>query len=334
MAELIDTAKLAAAKERGAQYLVGRQREDGMIGDPSGGLGCYYKAPWALAAAGRAAEGARVVAWIRRNMLSSEGDLRSDGEVDRGQQFDRVYAYPNAWIICGAQKLGQFDVAARGIEFLTMLQHKETGGFRTQLDEPESTQDVMSACQAGTASLYTGRIEVARGVGRFLKRVWDEQPEPDAALYFMLRPDRGLITEFPEDRARRAVVRADGEKQLYFQIGIAAAFLTKLSLATGEPEHLDLANNFLGLAFNCQDEMYTTAQVGKVGWGSALLYGATGDEKIGGLASRVGAALLEQQNNDGSWFNTGGYINDAVTDEVTAEFVAILDEMVQGLSSA
>ena len=334
MTDVFDIDRLVDAKQRGAQYLVGRQREDGIIGDPAGGLGCYYKAPWALAASGRAAEGARVVGWIRRNMLSSEGDLTSEGAVGRGKQFDRVYAYPNAWIICGAQKLGQFDVAARGIEFLALLQHSETGGFRTQLAEPESPQDVMSACQAGAAALYTGRIEVARGVGRFLKRVWDEQPDTEHALYFMLRPDRGLITEFPPDRARRAVVRANEERQLYFQMGIAAAFLTKLSLATNEPEHLDLAANYLDLAFRCTDGMYTTAQVGKVGWGAALLYGATGDARIGGLAGRVAEALLQQQNGDGSWYNTGGYSADAVTDEVTAEFVAILDEMIQGLSSA
>ncbi len=56
----IETERLVEAKERGASYVVGRQQEDGVIGDPSEGLGSYYKAPWALAAAGRADEGARL----------------------------------------------------------------------------------------------------------------------------------------------------------------------------------------------------------------------------------------------------------------------------------
>ena len=252
----------------------------------------------------------------------------------RGPNVARAYADPNAWIICGAQKLGQFDVAHKGAEFLMKLQHPETGGFQTQLEKPDSAQDVMSACQAGNAAIYTGHLDVARGVARFLGTVWEDQPDPEHALYYVYRPGRGLITDAPEERERNSVVRADGEKQRYFQIGIAAAFLTKLSLATSEPQHLDLAGKYLELAFHCTDGMYETAQVGKVGWGAALLFGATGDERVRELALRVGDALLKQQNDDGSWFNTGGYSIDAVTDEVTAEFVSLLDEMVQGLSSA
>lgn len=328
----IDIERLTEAKERGAGYLVGRQRKDGAVGDPSEGLGSYYKAPWALAAAGRAAEGARLVAWIRRHMLSPEGDLA--GDFDRGQQLAFVYPYPNAWVVCGAQKLGQFDLAQRGMDFLATLQDPETGGLRSQLEKPESGQDVMCASQVGMAALYTGRLEVAQAVGRFLRCIWEEQPDPEHALYFVYAPGRGLMTEFPPERAKLLVIRADKERQFYFQMGIAAAFLTKLSLAADETAHQQLAGRYLDLAFRCTEGMYNTAQVGKVGWGAALLFGASGDERYGALAARVGEALLQQQNDDGSWHNTGGFTTRAVTDEVTAEFVAILDEMVQGLSSA
>ncbi len=162
----IDVDQLIEAKDKGARFLLGRQREDGAVGDPTGGLGSYYKAPWALAAAGRTSAGAKVVCSIRSQMLAADADI--DGEPGRGPNFERTYAYPNAWIICGAQKLGQFDVAAKGADFLMTLQHPETGGFRTQIEKPESPQDVMSACQAGNAALYTGHIDVARRVAGFL----------------------------------------------------------------------------------------------------------------------------------------------------------------------
>lgn len=327
----IDIDRLAEAREHGATYLLGRQRDDGVIGDPSEGLGSYYKAAWAFAGVGLVAAGARLVGWLRRHMLSPEGDIR--GEFMRGP-LDYVYSYPNAWVICGAQKLGHFDVAQRGVDFISTLQDEATGGFRTQLDRPESAQDVMSACQSGNAALYTGRLDVARNVARFLQAVWQAQPEPESALYYMWRPGSGLITETAPEKQRNIVIRADEEKQRYFQMGIAAAFLTKLALATGDEAHLDLARKYLDLAFRCTDGMYQTAQVGKVGWGAALLFGATGDERIGGLASRVGAAMLDQQNGDGSWDNTGGFSTQAVREEVTAEFVALLDEMVQGMASA
>ncbi len=330
--QTIDIDRLVEARERGARYLVARQGEDGVIGDPSEGLGSYYKAPWALAASGRTAEGSRLLAWIRRHMLSPEGDLA--GDFEREKHLASVHPYPNAWVVCGAQKLGRFDIAKRGMDFISTLQDSESGGFRSRLDRPDGDQDIMSASQAGMAALYTGRLEVAHGVGRFLQHVWEDQPDPEHALYVRFRPGSGLITEFEPKRARRLVVRADERYQAYFMIGIVPAFLTKLALATGEHAQLDLAGRYLELAFHCTEEMYTTAQVGKVGWGAALLAGASGEERYRSLANRVGDALLTQQTEDGSWNNTGGFTTQAVADEVTAEFVAILDEMVQGLSSA
>jgi len=45
----------------------------------------------------------------------------------------------------------------------------------------------------------------------------------------------------------------------------------------------------------------------------------------------VAATSLEQQNPDGSWDNTGGCTIEGLRDEVTAEFVALLDEVVGAL---
>jgi hypothetical protein len=326
-----DLTRLVDARDRGAEYLLSRQRADGAVGEPGEGLGCYYKASYAFAASGRTAAGARLVAWIRRHMFSPEGDVR--GEFERGP-LSFVYTYPNAWIVCGAQKLGQLDVARRGVDFIATLQDGETGGFRTQLDKPQSVQDVMSACMSGMAALYAGHLDVARGVARFLATVWEAQPEPEAALYYIYRPGSGLVTETEPEKVKNIVVRVAEPRQRYFQIGIATAFLTKLAQATGDDAHLGLARSYLELAFHATDAMYETAQVGKVGWGAAMLYGATGDERVGGLAARAGEALLDQQNDDGSWDNTGGFSTEAVRDEVTAEFVSILDDMAQGLSSA
>ena len=79
--------------------------------------------------------------------------------------------------------------------------------------------------------------------------------------------------------------------------------------------------------------MYETAQVGKVGWGAALIYGVTGEGRYLELAERVGRALLAQQTAEGAWDNTGGYSTDAVRTEVTCEFIVLLDEMIGGLAA-
>ena len=322
--------QLQRARDRGVEYVLQHQRADGAVGNPEkDGLGPYYKALWAFAAAGRTDEGNRLASWLAKNVLTEEGDFAGER---RGKLFDYSYAYPNAWLICGAHKLGRFDISRRGMEFLFLLQH-DTGGFRIQRDNEDAPQDVLNSAQAGNACLFTGHAAEAKNVGRFLRTVWDAQPHPDRELFFVYKPGQGLRTEFAEDRQRMHSIRIDTPRQMYFNAGIAAAFLARLSMATGDGSWADLGRKYLGITFSVLDEMYETAQVGKVGWGSALVYGVTGDEKMLQLAGRVGDALLQQQTDTGGWDNTGGYVNDAVRIEVTCEFIVLLDEMIAGIAA-
>jgi hypothetical protein len=325
-------ADLAEARARGVAYLLPHQRADGAVGAPEqDGLAPYYKALWAFAATGETEAGNRLASWLAANVLQEDGDF---GGPLRGDGHNYSYAYPNAWLICGAQKLGRFGIAARAMEFLLLLQHAEDGGFRVQRDREDAAQDLLNSSQAGNACLFTGHLPEARNVGRFLRTVWQAQPSPDRELFFAYKPGVGLRTEFPEDRQRLFSIRTDRPRQMYFNMGIAAAFLARLSQATGDPEWCELGKRYLDIGFNVLDEMYETAQVGKVGWGAALIYGTSGDKRYLDLATRVGRALLEQQTREGAWDNTGGYTTDAVRIEVTCEFVVLLDEMIGGLASA
>ena len=323
-----------ASRDRATAYLIGRQRDDGLIGEPEWGMGSYYKAVWALTVAGHSNNASRLLRWVREHGYDpATGDFR--GEHARGPALDGVYPYPNAWLTIGAQKLGAFDVARRAADFIVTLQDPSTGGFRARIDVEveKSPQDVLSSSQAGLAGLFTGRLGNARACAGFLRSVMDAQPEPEKSLYFVWQ--RGALrTEFKPEAEKFFVVRADQPLQWYFQMGIAAAFLARMAMASGESSHLELAKRYLAPAFTATDAMYETAQVGKVGWGAALVYQLTGEDRYRDLALRVGDALVAQQNADGSWHNTGGFTHQAVTDEVTAEFVALLDEIVQGLSSS
>ncbi len=325
-------AELQAARDHAIEHLMRPVREDGAIGSPEReGLGPYYKALWALAAAGKVEAGNRLASWIAKNVMTVEGDFA--GPL-RGLDHDYSYSYPNAWIICGAQKLGRFDIASRGMEFLLLLQHPEDGGFRTQRDKEEAPQDVLCSSQSGNACLFSGRVHEARNVGGFLRMVWDAQPDPEHELFFSYKPGRGLRTDFPEERQRLFSIRVDKRRQMYFNMGIAAAFLARLTMATGDREWVELGKNYLEIGFHVLDEMYETAQVGKVGWGAALVYGASGDTKYLDLAARVGRAMIAQQTPEGAWDNTGGYTSEAVRTEVTCEFIVLLDEMIAGIAGA
>ena len=152
-------------------------------------------------------------------MLAEDGDF--SGPL-RGNEHNYSYAYPNAWLICGAQKLGRFDITSRGMDFLLLLQHAEDGGFRVQRDREDAAQDVLCSSQAGNACLFTGHVAEAKNVGRFLRTVWDAQPHPERELFFAYKPGVGLRTEFPEERQRLFSIRADTRRQMYFNMGIAA----------------------------------------------------------------------------------------------------------------
>jgi hypothetical protein len=322
--------RLAEARDRGIAYLLGQQRDDGALGSPEQeGLGPYYKALWAFAAGGRPDAGNRLADWVARNVLTDEGDFA--GPM-RGTDHDSSYPYSNAWMIIGAQKLGRFDISYRGMEFLRLLQHEEVGGFRIKRDDESAPQDILCSSQGGNACLFTGHLREAREVGRFLRTLWEAQPYPDRELFLAYRPGQGLRTDFPDERQRLFSVRVDRTKQRYFNMGIASAFLARLTQATGDREWVELGKHFLSISFNVLDEMYETAQVGKVGWGAALVYGVTREEKYRELAERVSEAMLAQQTDTGGWDNTGGYVNDAIRAEVTAEFVVLLDEMIGGLT--
>jgi hypothetical protein len=331
VAETSVVARLQEARERGVAYLLKHQRADGAIGNPENeGLAPYYKAVWALAAAGRTEEANRLVSWITANVQDEAGDFSGDL---RGSGHNYSYPYPNGWIICGAQKLGRFDLTHDGMDFLLTLQNNEEGGFRMQRDKADSPMDLLCSSQAGNACLFTGHLAEAKNVGRFLRSVWDAQPHPDRELFFVYKPGQGLRTDFPEDRQRLHSIRVDKRRQMYFNMGIAAAFLARLTMATGDHEWADLGKKYLEIGFNVHDEMYETAQVGKVGWGSALIYGVTGDRRYLDLATRVGEALIAQQTDTGGWDNTGGYVSDVIRTEVTCEFIVLLDEMIGGIGS-
>ena len=326
------TTAMQQARDRGVAYLLSQQRAHGAVGIPErDGCGPYYKTIWAFAAGGQPEAANRLTTWVRDNVQQDDGDF--DGSL-RGKFHDNNWPYPASWMLVGAQELGRYDVCRPGMRFLSTLQSRETGGFRLRRDDALSVQDVLNAGQAGNALLAAGNITDAVRAGEFLQMLWEAQPHPDRELYFVWKLGAGLRTEFPEERQYLHSIRVDRPRQPYFNSGMAAAFLVRLAMATGNRTWTELAKHWLEISFHTLDEMYETAQVGKVGWGAALIDGVTGEDRYRQLAERAGSAMLAQQTDSGGWDNTGGYTNDAVRTEVTAEFVVLLDEMCSGLAVA
>lgn len=336
--QLVETRNAAReAIDRAVEWLLAQQSSDGSFEPLDAGLYCYYKSPMALACRGEVEAGVRLTSWIKANALTEQGDL--GGRYGRGLMAFNA-TYPNAWVTCGAHRLGMYDVSYPAIRHLLTLQDPDTGGFyRVRPDtrpegEPSPAgvytggivpggQDLLCASMAGLACLATGHVDQAVKAGAFLDRMYNIQPAPSERVYTQARNGE-LITEFPADQAVAFVIDGRETGQNYFQVGIAAAFLARLYQATGTTHYLDLAKSYLDLTDHFGPDRYSVGKSGKVGWGAAYVYRLTGEERYLSIALAVTEALIKLQGTSGSWVESAPQ---ATRIEVTSEFITLLTEM-------
>ncbi len=317
---------------RAVKWLLTQQNDDGSMRPVEQGIGAYYKVPYAFSLSGRTVEASRLLAWVRENAFTEEGDF--GGRYPRIGAHETYYHYANSWMIAGAQRLAQFDLAAKGIDYLLTMQHGQFGGFLTQGPEAHLSgeQDLMSTSMAGLACLYAGRVEEAVAVGDHLLRVWKKQPVPTRRLYFTLHNGEELITDFPEEEAFLRVIEVNKPNQWYLIPGLATGFLVKLWMATGNKSYLDAAHKYTEFCDLCADDRYQTLLSGQFGWGAALLYQATGNANYQRIASAVADYIVSSQLEDGIWGSPNlGPESAYVLMDATAEFAVLLVEIVEGL---
>ena len=166
-----------------------------------------------------------------------------------------------------------------------------------------------------------------------MRTIYEAQPDPAHELFFVYKPGQGLRTSFPDERQEMHSIRHDTPRQAYFNMGIAAAFLARLALETGDASWSVLGRDTSNWRSTALDEMYETAQVGKVGWGAALLYQTTGDDQMKRLAERVGEAMLAQQTRKRRLGQHRRLRQRRHPHRGDGEFIVLLDEMIAGLSA-
>lgn len=311
-----------AARNKGGDFLLAKLRPDGGFGS---GLKDCYKTLTALQVCGYSDAASRLCGWIRSHM-TDDGDF--SGRPKSIEQHN--YLYANSWIIIGAHRLGQFDLSMKGMEFLESHWDPKTGGFYSSpiQRDADTKQDLIYTGFGGLAALYTGRVDIARGVGHWMKTVMEAQPDFPEKLYTVYSRTTGLIT-VPDPNAKlRYVVSRDAEgDQFFFQPGVAGAFLARLFQATGEKEWLDLAQEYMRFVEGANDHLFRLVRAGKVAWAAAILFMITRQTKYKEIAARIGHNLTASQSRRGYWTGVG---SDTPDDEITAEMVIWLDEIDQG----
>ncbi len=321
--------RFAEARDRGGAYLLEQLHEDGSFGDLEAGVFDYYKVPSAFVVCGESSAAGRLCSWIRTNGMTPEGDFRPRPRTPN----DYAYVYFNSWTIIGAHRLGQFDVSQRGMDFLMDFRDPGSGGFYSSPGErsADTMQDLWVTSGAGQAALYTGRIDVARGVGRWMNTLLRGQPNFPQQLFGVYSRTRGVITEpDPQDEFRYVLNRDARKDEPFYNPGIAAGFLARLYQATGERQWLDLAEQYMTFTDNACDYLFRLLRAGKVAWASSVLATLTGKRKYSDMAIRVGDNLIAAQKDNGSWHGIAD-MPDVPSNDITAELVVWLDEVHQAV---
>ena len=319
---------------QGTKFLLSQQNEDGSFKPVEHGVAAYYKIPYALAVMGQAERAGRLCAYVAENVRDEEGDFV--GLFPRTPLHEHYYLLANAWLVAGAQRLGQFGLSLRGMDFIGSLQHPTSGGFFTA--GPTATvdgeQDILSTATCGLALLFCGRVDEALAAGEYLRFVWEHQPSAAARLFCKTKKGKELVTEFSEENARERMVVVGKRDQDYHIPSLAAAFLVRLHDATGSREFLETAQKYVHFVDGCAADRYTGEKSGFFGAAAALLYAATGNQNYRRIAISVADGLLASQLGNGSWLKMS--LGEDLTSDVvdgTAEGIICMAQILEGLSA-
>lgn len=318
------------ARDKGSDFLAGRQRPDGSFQNVHLGAGGYWGIPIALFVGGHSNASNRLCDWVRKNAFTPEGDIGPIPEKDRGYE----YPYLKSWLIEGTHRLAQFDLSQRGMDFLAGFWDPESGGFFSSPTErsPETKMDLWVTSGCARAALYTGRFDIARGAARWMKKILELQPNYPRQLFSVYSKAKGLYTEpDPGEEDFRYVLNQDATRdQSFFHPGIIGGFLARLYQSTGEKKYLELAKEYMRLAEGASDYLFRLLRAGKTGWAAAVLYTITGEQKYKDMAVRIGDNLIALQSEDGYWSGVGE-ITETPDENMSAEMVIWLDEIYQAV---
>ena len=324
-------AVLHEARRKGTVWLLDHLNADGSLGDPAEGFH-FYRAPWTFTVVGETGAAAGICDWIRREMLTGEGGIEGPYRV-----FDDAYAYRNATLIVGAHLARQYDLSHGLMPDLLSWHDPVSGGFHNDRRADRGMSDRMDvpyACGPGLACLATGRLDIARSVYRFLRRIYSAQTDlPERFHYAWSCEKGGLITGFSDDEAFWHVVENRADRPQRWTVGgIAAGFLSRLYLADPRAEYLALARCYQAFSMAATDAQFKYAQVCKSSWGSSLLYQLTGERAYLDWSFRMADWYVQTQNPHGCWY-WPGYETLGSRIELTLEFVMHVDTLIGGLAS-
>lgn len=310
--------KATVAIQRGLQWM--KEHEEAILSFKD--CNAHYKACYLYAVTGNPYKARQYADMMRERYLRSDGDFRTE-ENNKGWYnlpccTANRYIYPNGWIVVALQRIGEYGMAQKGLDFILQMQSPEMGGLCSRFDAATKQidrryVDTSSTSSGGLAFLACGKIEEAVRAGDFVVRLLNEQSDPEHYYFSSYIVGKGLQTDvFGDDnqasiRGRKQYcldLRADPAYELIWLLGKPMKFLSKLYNATGDNRYLDGAMQLYDMFERMPETKYDQLAACKIMWGGAELYRYTQSEKVYRGVKRVLEAICDNQDPCGLWLHT------------------------------
>lgn len=292
LSEVVDTS---------TEWMLSQIKPDGSYKDTLPTLGAYYKTPYLWAASGRPIEFGRSVQYMKDVFYDLEG-FHSEEDPQAKVYTDYMFNYMMAWVARGAWLGGAFDFARAAYDYLVQPEGKYIRATCDQGPEVDTrTRNIGSTSNAGVSFLYAGDLSSAEHCADFVWDVFDQQNLEDE---FFLRTDSdgNILRDFPDDEQAISVIDMNEPDQMYWYLGISMAFFAKLYKYTSQKEYLERANSVFQVFDRCRENVADDdLSVGKVAYGTAILYRLTEGEKYLEVCRECSDNLIQNQQSEGYW---------------------------------
>jgi len=297
------------------EWLKKQQNDDGSIAWHENGA-YYYRLIWTLAALGEVTVANKLLSWFRENVWEKGGFTKENvGDMCK------FFSYVVGNIAIGAHLLGAYDISFGCLDVLKKNQYPN-GGFANSDSElkPNGWQENWITAQSGMAYLLAGDIRTAIQAAEFIIDVWERQPDLPNKMYYCVNPFTNELVLSSDNPSISYVINSQEKRQCFWVPGLIAAFLGQLYLATNEKKFLTYAIKHQDFAQSCTEKQFEGVEVCKTGFGAAILYQITKEQRYLDWAIKVGEYFCNTQRQDGCWpddrFNPSTIGKDiAITDQ-------------------
>ena len=345
----ITSVVLVEAARRAVNWLSSQQTPQGNyrgLGEPDADgiyrdtddVGCYYKSVYSLRVAGQDQAAARMMRHLVDRYMRENGDVYTNETSRSSGSYGPVFCqlYQNAWLARAAAALRWYGLGRKIVDFMVSCRDPKSGGFRAHVQPRSEIIDSCATAVGALACLQHQRPEEAVESVDFLLDMYAAQKDPDR-FYTRWTAKDGLLTDLTgveQKNHKYCYIDRKKGQQAYWIWAWPMNVMIAVYECTGQKKYLDCAMEIWEWLTGAHEDAFHFTTAGKGGWGSAMLYRITGDEKYLAKCLSQMAYILECQQPAG-WMLGRGTKNFAAqplrtTYDFTADFTSwLIDSSIE-----